>query len=340
MKWAYTYFPEEEENIEDWNEYLNNLIDRGLRHLITKHIAGEEYAPETKKRHFQGYIETIRYMDMQTLKNWIGKTTIHLENAKGNRLQNIAYCTKPNEEGLPEKKIVSLNIDQEDLEYKEKKDSKNDKNRRERESRMRTFLTDLRTQSMQFIEEEYPIQFYREQALIEKYRSNKQQGSETWNGELNTKNYWIHGKTGTGKSTWARKQLKLDEDSYSNNNIYFKCQNKWWDGYQGQQIVLIEDWNPGENSSYSKALLHHLKIWSDRFSFNAEIKGGSKTVFPGTFFLIVTSNHSIADAFYGCPEEDISAVQRRFHEQEILSLNDIFLQTELDPKILDILTYQ
>ena len=119
------------------------------------------------------------------------------------------------------------------------------------------------------------------------------------------KNIWIWGPPGTGKSTWARKQMEADK-------TMFKLQNKWWDGYNDTQtkLVIIEDF-PIDNKEW---LINILKIWSDRYQFNGEVKGGTIQVTPGKWILIVTSNHSIEEVFEKCQELDIEAIKRRFHE--------------------------
>ena len=60
-----------------------------------------------------------------------------------------------------------------------------------------------------------------------------------------------------------------------------------------------------------------MKIWSDRYAFNGEIKGGTVYVEPGRWYLIVTSNHSIDEVFQGAPEDDRNAIKRRFTEIEL-----------------------
>ena len=50
---------------------------------------------------------------------------------------------------------------------------------------------------------------------------------------------------------------------------YPKLNNKWWDGYQSQKVVIMED----VDKETVKFLHHHLKIWADRWGFIGETKG-------------------------------------------------------------------
>ena len=111
-----------------------------------------------------------------------------------------------------------------------------------------------------------------------------------------------------------------------------KAYNKWWDGYDASicKVVNIEDY-PKDG----KALIQLMKLWGDRYPFLGEIKGGTIVINPGSFFFIITSNHSIEEAFEGSREEDINAIKRRFHEVEIVGPNDLFFQTVLDFTILE-----
>ena len=122
------------------------------------------------------------------------------------------------------------------------------------------------------------------------------------------KNIWIFGPPGCGKSMWAHQQAAQDE-------IYIKNVNKWWDGYiDGEvKLVIIEDF-PVDDKAW---LINILKIWSDRYPFNGEIKGGTVRVTPGKWIIIVTSNHSIDEVFEKCQQDDIQAIKRRFTEIEL-----------------------
>lgn len=85
------------------------------------------------------------------------------------------------------------------------------------------------------------------------------------NGDL--PHLWIWGSAGTGKSYYCRSNWP---------NAYLKMCNKWWDGYDNEDEVLIEDIGK-ENG---KMLSHHLKIWADRYSFLAESKGLVRKIRP------------------------------------------------------------
>nr|WQA30145.1 MAG: rep protein [Cressdnaviricota sp.] len=111
-------------------------------------------------------------------------------------------------------------------------------------------------------------------------------------GDLKEKNIWVWGPPGTGKSRWAH-QLP--------GTKYMKLSNKWWDGYNGQPIVIMED--------LDLQLAQHLKLWADRYVFTAEVKGGHRPIRPD-FNLVVTSNYH-PDSCFTNPE-DAAAIRRRF----------------------------
>lgn len=103
---------------------------------------------------------------------------------------------------------------------------------------------------------------------------------------------WFVGRPGTGKSRTAREYP----------NIYLKPQNKWWDGYNGEETVVLDDLDKG-----GECLGHHLKIWTDRYACTGETKGGTTHLRHHRF--IVTSNFRMSELWEG---EMLAAIQRRF----------------------------
>lgn len=105
---------------------------------------------------------------------------------------------------------------------------------------------------------------------------------------------WIFGAPGVGKSFYARQHY--------GSSLYLKAQNKWWDGYQGEKNVLLDDFD-------CKALGHYIKIWADAYAFMAECKGSSIQIRPDNF--IITSNYMPEDIF----DDPVlaAAVRRRFY---------------------------
>ena len=129
--------------------------------------------------------------------------------------------------------------------------------------------------------------------------------------QTDVRGVWIWGKPGVGKSHFARQVLGAE-------GYYPKLNNKWWDGYQSQKVVIMED----VDKETIKFLHHHLKIWSDRWGFIGETKGGA--VAPSHRWLVVTSNYSIADILADLEDRELrTAIMRRFTRFEMLSRDEI-----------------
>lgn len=93
--------------------------------------------------------------------------------------------------------------------------------------------------------------------------------------------YWIWGPPRAGKSYVVREMF---------DDIYEKPQSKWWDGYAGEDVVLLDDMD-----KHGECLGHLLKIWADNYRFLAETKGDN--IYPTYTKFIITSNYQIGDIF-------------------------------------------
>ena len=69
---------------------------------------------------------------------------------------------------------------------------------------------------------------------------------------------WIYGAAGVGKSHYARETYGVHYD---------KACNKWWDNYDGEDVVLMDDFD-----AKHEMLAHFLKRWADKYAFSGEIK--------------------------------------------------------------------
>lgn len=104
------------------------------------------------------------------------------------------------------------------------------------------------------------------------------------------------GPPGTGKTSLAK---DFAEQLYE--HYYMKPLNKWWDGYQGEKVVIIDDVTP----EFFLQFQNELKLWTDRNAFHAEVKGSTKYINPE--WVIITSNYLL-------PELTCAAQYRYYRE--------------------------
>lgn len=203
-RWCWTSFtPEDPPNWdESWCQYI---------------LWGHETCPETGRQHLQGYLETNKKMTWTAVKAALGQPALHLEKAIGSQEDNVVYCCKEGEWvefGTP----IAQG--------------------------QRGDLTALAsevfsgTASVADVLEDQPHAFHvygRTLLAIEDLRLQRMTRG-MWAPPTVT---WIWGPTGTGKSRRAWEQASSDglDQLYAHTTM----DKGWWDLYQGQENVLLED---------------------------------------------------------------------------------------------------
>ena len=109
---------------------------------------------------------------------------------------------------------------------------------------------------------------------------------------------WIFGRPGIGKSYDVRRYCKA-----KGLGLYDKPHNKWWDGYSGEEVVVLDDLHPDDKNWITK----FLKTWTDAYTFKAETKGGMMMIRPR--WVIITSNFEMH--CFTNHSEDLEALHRR-----------------------------
>jgi hypothetical protein len=87
---------------------------------------------------------------------------------------------------------------------------------------------------------------------------------------------WLHGHTGSGKSRLAA--AVCASSTYTKN-----CDHRWWDGYSGQRVVVLEELR-------KQFCFSTLLAWFDRRPVTLEFKGGCTQL--AAYVMIVTSSMS------------------------------------------------
>lgn len=248
------------------DEQLKALeADSKVRYLLYGKEVGEQGTP-----HYQGYIYYHNRVVFNTLKKALPRANISA--ARGTVQQNYDYCTKSGDF----------------YEFGDRPLTKTEQGKRGREY----WDEQLSLAKKGKVEEcDSKLQITHHHALhsiAAKYAPMPPDNDDV-------DNFWYYGETGTGKSKKARTE---------NPGAYLKLANKWWDGYTGQEVVIIEDFDKSH-----KVLGYHFKIWGDRYAFPAEVKGSKLNLRPKK--IIVTSNWSPRE-IWGDEPQTLGPIERRF----------------------------
>lgn len=229
------------------------------------------------------YSNLERPSRFRAIKSLLGERA-HIERAKGNDHQNKVYCSKGGdvwEHGTPVGQ--GRRSDLQDV----------------------IKLVNGGTTSVKRIAEECPGAFIKYSRGIEKYIKLIHPIKER---DFKTEVYFYWGPPGTGKSRRC-----LEEATNYGGGIYYKPRGEWWDGYEQQENVIIDDF-------YGWIKYDELLKICDRYPYRVPVKGGYEQF--TTKRIWITSNSPL-DKIYRFLGYNDEAIRRRC--TNIIEINNLLL---------------
>jgi len=228
-----------------------------------------EEAPDTGALHLQGYIEFNNPRALSGVKSLPGMgAQVHLEPRRGTGPQSVAYCSKDESRVAgpwwwPDKETCMANCAKQGtrsdlLDVKRKIE--------EGETEKELFNND----------ETFPLMIrYHKNLMIYKRICAPERN---WLPTLVS----IIGPSGCGKTRWCFENYP---------GAYIHPGGKWWDGYDGQETVILDEMHGGH---FPFRML--LKIL-DRYPMLVEVKGGYVPLVPRQ--ILITANSDPANWYQG-----------------------------------------
>lgn len=259
------------------------MLEALLAHPCKYVGVGEELTPTTDRPHLQGFVyyESARTKSaaIKAFTALLGTDKHHIEACKGTLGQNREYCSK--DAKFHERGTLPLTDQQ-------KGENERQRCKRNLEAVMEGRLEDVDVDIL-------TTQLQKYEYGAAKLAAARRGRMAPLDGVL--PHLWIYGAAGVGKDQYA---LSLAATPYLKDPS-----TKWWCGYNYEQDVICRDvgksvWN----------VFDAFKLWTDRYPFRAEIKGGSLgEIRPGR--LICTSNYSLEELF-GKDDQVLQPMLRRF----------------------------
>lgn len=243
----------------------DRLLIRSAIDEIQYIIMADEVGKEGTN-HIQGYCELKRQMSGNVIKRIMPRA--HIEKRRGTQKQAIEYCKKDGKfEELGEFKKQGKRTD-----IKKVKEIILEKNGNiDDVIEIATSYQAIRTAEV-LLKYRKPIAKYIPKAI-----------------------YWFHGPTGVGKTRKAMDMIGECTYWISGENL------KWFDGYQGQLIALIDDFRKDFTT------FHFLLRILDVYPLKVPVKGGFTDWIPKV--IIITSCYSPTEVYN--TREDIEQLTRR-----------------------------
>lgn len=261
-RWVFTLNNPDPAGCPDWDGWEH------LRFAVCQLERGQEGT-----LHLQGYCSFGRPVRLGFLRNILPRA--HWEVARGNEEQCVAYCSKedtrvdgPWRFGTPQGQGKRNDLE----EVKRKLDE---------------------GASMETIANEHFTQWVRYRESFEAYK--RLRPLDARNGSWKTELIVLCGPSGTGKS-------RLAAELAGGDAYYFNAAGgKWWDGYSGQRVVVMDDF-------VGTIPFTELLRLADRYPHQVEVKGGTR-IFSSKA-IIITSNKT-PNEWYDNTKNHMQALYRR-----------------------------
>ena len=279
-----------------WTFTLNNYTEQDLLALTEPKtpfkfiIFGKEVA-STGTPHLQGYVEFKHQKSMSAVKKTLGNKQYHLEPAIADAHSNVKYCSKgeqSHEEYLKDGKEghnYGLNADVYTAGEYKKSGQRTD---------LESINTLIKTHTIKELIEQGKIKNTQQIGFAQKCIAYNQPIRMTAPRVV-----WICGDTGTGK-THSIFQKHNKEDIHSQHSF------KFWDGYENQPVVLIDDMR----ADFCK--YHELLTLLDKYPHRVEVKCGDRIFNSKTIY--ITSPYTPQQMFRNKTDEDLVQLTRRIDE--------------------------
>jgi hypothetical protein len=254
-----------------WCFTINNYTEDDISSLksldkINFLIIGKEVGEEKGTPHLQGYVEYINKKSINQVRKEIRG---HISQAQGNKKQNIEYCTKTDKN--------PISIGNQSTDQGKRTDLKNI-----RES--------IKPQSIKELTDIGIINNLQQRKFAEILKADSIEQRTDYPEVI-----WLCGDSGVGKT------LKVFQDN-QDKTIHKQSQsNKWWNGYEGQDVVVLDD----IRADFAK--YHELLTLLDKYPHRVEIKGGYMNFNSPRIY--ITSPYEPAEMYKG--KEDLTQLMRR-----------------------------
>lgn len=267
----------------------STLAEGQSHRLIVRYVIYQHERGESGTDHNQGYLELCKPQRLSALRSHLRAvtgepSTSHFEPRRGSRDEAKEYCRKERPADLSDGERVEIG------EW-----AAGGQGQRQ-DLRAVQQLLDGGASEFAIASEHFGV-WTRHFRAIERYRrllSSRQRRV------VPTVELWL-GEPGSGKSRAVHERVKdMDAD-----DVYWKPVGKWWCGYEGQKVVILDDFKGWLQYSLFLRIL-------DRYPTLVETKGGMANFSPETIY--ITSSAEIDDWYqYDERNKKIAEVKRRIN---------------------------